>query len=218
MDTLYQAAKWLQLQTLLDPQEMQILFQELGDFSIFITGSLQSRGNSSLSAQDFLSVYTRYIQQLQSGTIPSLKEFQQVFASVFTKDTSCVRVKELDKDREMVQVVRPVVQLQMHQMGYSPLDGKFRSMVRGKESIAWGVQFSYPQLFQDPETGGIEKVDERYPNTELFRTLQKWMRKNTIPTPFIVDDQKVNVPIRLGKMCFGWINSHPQLGNLRVAV
>ena len=98
-------------------------------------------------------------------------------------------------------------------MDYSEHDGKFRPMVFGLDSVTWGLQFSYPQLFMDGRTKEAFAVveSEEFPNTALFHQLQRWMRQNTLPTPFLVDGKRVNSPIRLGKACLPWINRHPQL-------
>jgi hypothetical protein len=59
----------------------------------------------------------------------------------------------------------------------------------------------------------VEAVKETpsFPNTVLFHQIQRWMRGATIPTPFLVDGKGVNVPLRLGKRCLSWINTHAQL-------
>jgi hypothetical protein len=93
------------------------------------------------------------------------------------------------------------------------LDGKFHSIAQGKETITWGLQFSYPQVFQDPKSKSFSKVTNtlEFPNTALFLAQQKWMRQNTLPTPLIVQGKKINLPVRLGKRCFSWIEKHPHL-------
>jgi hypothetical protein len=115
----------------------------------------------------------------------------------------------------------PIIQLQAHTLFYSQLDGQVRSMVRGEGEIHWGIQFSYPQIYQNAQTGQIEKIEdnEKFPNTALFRRLQRWVRDHTRATPLEVGGKRVNLPARLGKQCFSWINRHPQLlaAGIRVA-
>ncbi len=62
-------------------------------------------------------------------------------------------------------------------------------MVLSRKSVTWGLQFSYPQLYQDPRTRQIFKVTDtpEFPNTALFSKLQKWIRSETLPTPFQVE-------------------------------
>jgi hypothetical protein len=92
-------------------------------------------------------------------------------------------------------------------MGYSPLDGVFRPMVLSSSSIFWGLQFSFPQVYQHPKTGEFFEVEE----FGLFELVRKWSREFTVATPMIVEGKRTNIPIRLGKRCFSWINTHPQL-------
>jgi len=205
-----QASKWLKIQLLADLSEMESLFTALEDFSIFISGAVMPKGGD-ITQQQFLKVYSHYIEALKQGQIPSESTYRQMFGASLTKDPEALFVVPVGADRQLLRIGRPVLQLQPHSMDYSPLDGKFRAMVYGLESILWGIQFSYPQLYQDPETKEPLNVDERFPNTVLYKNLQRWVRNHTMPTPFLVDGKKVNVPIRLGKKCLPWINKHPQL-------
>ena len=117
----------------------------------------------------------------------------------------------------MVKVCEPIVQIQVHQMSYSPVDGEFRPMVMSRESIFWGLQFSFPQIYQDPKSLELLEVEEGI-NLELFQSVRRWIRDNTAPTPMVVGGGRVNLPIRLGKKCFSWINNHPQLKAKQLSV
>ena len=94
-------------------------------------------------------------------------------------------------------------------------------MTFGINSIQWGIQFSFPYLFQNVNMEVI-KVREGalFPNASLFKQIQKWMRYHTSPTTFEVEGKEINVPIRLGNKCKTWINFHPQLAakGLRVII
>ena len=139
--------------------------------------------------------------------------YRQTFSSVFTVSSDSVYALPVGTDRRLIRVSRPVIQLQSHALDYSPHDEKFRAMVFGIDSVLWGIQFSYPQLFLDSRTKEAKAVVENgeFPNTRFFHTLQRWIRHHTIPTPFFVEGKRINVPIRLGKECLSWINNHPQL-------
>ena len=208
-----QASKWLQIQVLLDKEEMSSLFEALGPFEIFLTGCLCPIGKGFVSHDGFLEQYSRYVEALKAGQLPEEAVFRSYFSSVFTVARDHLfRVLAAD-NQQIIRVAKPVIQLQMHKMDYSLADGKFRPMVFGMDSIYWGIQFSYPQLYQNPIDKEILQIADRpeFPNTRLFRTLQRWVRHETIPTPFEVSQKKINVPMRLGKNCLSWINHHPQL-------
>jgi hypothetical protein len=209
----YQASKWLSVALLVDADEMKALFESLGPFHIFTVGSVVKRCEGEISKETFLSCYAHYIGQLKTGLLPDDYAYRSLFASIMTTTEEHLYALHVGAEGQLIRIAKPVVQMQSHQLGYSEADGKFRSMVFGTENLLWGLQFSYPQLFEDPQTHAAHKVTEsaQFPDTALFRALQKWTRQNTEPTPFIVQDKIVNVPARLGKNCFSWINEHPQL-------
>jgi hypothetical protein len=113
----------------------------------------------------------------------------------------------------LIKPLKPVIQLQAHHFFYSTLDKKFHPMVLSQESVTWGLQFAYPQLYQDPKTRQVIKVTDsaEFPNSALFSQFSKWIRNATLPTPFEVEGVRVNSPIRIGKKMLGWIQQHPQL-------
>jgi hypothetical protein len=209
-----QASKWLSIQALLSPDEMGRLIEELGEFQIYPT---TPEPQPCIQKKRFLQFYTAYCLDLQNGQLPDASHYRSLFSTFWSADEEAV-VKIPVGENTLCRAVHPVIQLQYHVMGYSPMDKKFRPMVMGQDSMAWGIQFSFPQLFQDPATKKIHKVDQTFANTSLFQTLRRWMRENTVPTPFIVDGNAVNVPIRIGRDARLWVNQHPQLKRLSIRV
>jgi len=63
------------------------------------------------------------------------------------------------------------------------------------------------ELATAPET--MELIELKF--SPLFQKIKVWIRDNTRATPFLVDGERKNVPMRLGKKCFSWINTHPGL-------
>lgn len=209
-----QASKWLKTPALIETEEMVNLFEALGSVKLYMTGCVTPEGGGELFLHDFFDYYHSYICALREGRKPDLSEYRQPFSCAVTTSDDALFVMKLDGGKQLMRVCCPVIQMQLHTMALS--GGHFLSMVLGKDSMSWGIQFSYPQLFQDPKLGDIVKVDEAFPNTPIFKSLQKWMRSNTVPTPFLVNGVTINAPQRLGKNCFGWINNHPDLGDLHV--
>jgi len=208
-----QASKWLSQAILVDANEMASLFDFLGDFYIFLVSSVVDENQGEVAKEEFLKTYSQYIEELKSGLVPNEKNYRHFFSSVFTATGEHLYALPLEDDKQLIRIAKPVVQLQSHKIGYSSADEKFRSGSYGSDAISWGLQFSYPQLYQDNKTHEVFQVknNAQFPNTELFQKIQKWVRNNTVPTPFLINEKQLNVPMRLGKQCFGWINSHPQL-------
>ncbi len=202
-----EASKWLDIQLLVSPEEMEGLIQQLGKFQIFLTGSVTPRAQGEVTKQHFLDIYRRYCTALQKGQLPDTP----LFSCVWTVSPDVVATQKIGEERQLLRLIKPAVQLQPHSMIYSEHDGKFYSMVYGRNSISWGLQFSYPQLYLDPETKEVIKVGANFPNSALFRQIQLWVRAHTLPTPIKTPTASLNLPIRLGKECFSWVNQHPHL-------
>ena len=219
-----QASKWLQVQALLSVNELKGLFksleEDLGTIFLFSCGVVWPKDKQELPQQEFFEVYQSYIHCLMNGQNPDHVLYRSKFSPAMTLSTDSLFTIPVGDDRQIIRVSRPVIQLQSHNIDYSTVDKKFHSMVFGADSIAWGIQFSYPQLFQDNETKQVEMVknNKAFPNSLLFQHLQKWIRKETIPTPFIAEGKLINVPMRLGKECLTWINQHPQLIRKNISV
>jgi hypothetical protein len=208
----YQASKWQSCHVLLEAEEMKELFDVLGHFWIVQISGLIPIGQEMIPREDFLSFYNTYIATLKEGVIPADNRLRTYFSSVFTIDLNALYAVKVNQEQSVVKIRKPVVQLQSHRFDYSLADGKFRSMVLGYDSVHWGLQFSYPHLYQDDnmEVFTVRESDQ-FPNTALFKQIQRWIRSHTMATPFEVNGKQVNVPIRLGRQCLSWINSHPQL-------
>ncbi|MBY0529537.1 MAG: hypothetical protein K2P51_05030 [Rhabdochlamydiaceae bacterium] len=208
-----QVSKWLKYQVLLSQQEMKGLLEALKPLFIAVGSEPVTLDNALIAPEEFLRIYAGYVQALIAGSLPEDKLLRRTFSSLFTQDLEALYAMPVGKDKFLIKSIRPVIQLQAHQFFYSTLDGKFHPMVLGKESVLWGIQFAYPQLCQDPRTKRIAKVEmsSEFPNTALFSRLTRWMRDHTMPTPFVVNEVRTQAPIRIGRECLVWIESHPQL-------
>lgn len=208
-----QASKWQKCQVLLDDVEMERLFASLGAVELYLCGGVLEKGKENLPVSSFIEKYRAYIDQLKNGSVPDINEYRFFFSAFMTTTSEALYAIPVETDKLLVRVSKPIVQVQVLNFHYSDIDGSFHGGVFGKDSIVWGVQFSYPQLYQDAKTKQVDMVrnSSHFPNSLLFNKLQKWMRQNTMPTPFIVNGSIVNVPLRIGKQCLSWINNHPQL-------
>lgn len=207
---MLKASKWIKLPVLIDLSEIEELFhhlhQTVAPFRLFHVQSIVSRGEGELPLHKFIADYADYIACLKNGTVPT----KDLLSPVMSLDEDSIYIRDVSGERALYQPKLPVVQLQPNKIRYSLEDGAFRSQLYGSDSISWGIQFSFPMIYQDAQTHEIIKT-ETVENARLFRALQKWVRTSTRATPFIVNGKKQNEPFRLGKKCFEWINLHPQL-------
>ena len=211
IEGVLQVAKQLKLQVLLDPIEMRDLLKVLEPLYIYVVGQKVTLEEALISNEAFLLAYQEYVQGLKEGNLKDAKSLQRFFSSVWSADPSAVYAMHLPDGHYLVKQIQPAVQLQAHSVFYSKLDGEFHPMVLSQESITWGIQFSYPQIYQDPKTSQIEKVPPHSLNSQLFTTLRRWVREFTCAMPFCVENKRVNASIRIGKKALEWIDSHPQL-------
>jgi len=211
-----EVSKALKFQVLLDEHEMAELLHSLEPFEIFIVSQVVGLDHGRLGKEQFLKAYQSYSSALKEGALPEEKTLRPIFSSLWTKTVDVLYAARVGEDKFLIKALKPIVQLQLHHLSYSPVDDKFHPMVQGRDSITWGLQFSYPQIFQHPKTKEFSKVlnTPEFPNSVLFLALGRWLRQNTLPTPLITGgdlENRVNLPVRLGKHCFPWINRHPRL-------
>ncbi|MCX6990661.1 MAG: hypothetical protein NTX49_06345 [Chlamydiae bacterium] len=217
---MYHASKWLKHQILIDEVGMKELFESIGKCYIcHASGPVQS-ANTFISKEKILEVYASYIQAIKQGQPIDEKELRRFFCNYLTYDLDSLYGVPISQDRCLIKVARPVVQMQFHHFFPSTVDGKFHSMVMTEDSVHWGVQFSYPQIFEDPKTHQYFKMNESpdFPNTALFKNVIRYIRSHTVPTPFIFQGVRTRVPFRLGKSCFSWINTHKELKEKGIVV
>jgi hypothetical protein len=223
-DPAFEASKWLELRFLIDVDEMKSLLAALDPVGIYLANSVSALGEGFVPHELFLEGYGQYVNSLKSGEVPESGVYRTLFSSSWTVNASHLYAVPVSDTQQLIRIERPVLQFQTHCMDYSSADDTFKSMVYGRDSILWGLQCSYPQIFQNHTTHQIDKVTDSddFPNTRLFRALQNWLRLNTTPTPFIVGEgdktHLINSPMRLGKQCFSWINQHPQLIAKKISV
>jgi hypothetical protein len=91
-------------------------------------------------------------------------------------------------------------------------------MVFGPESVSWGIQFSYPQIFESDEGTVMWGRGDDSPNVPLYKELTRWLRNATVPTAFMWCGEKVVTPLRLGKELLPWIHDHPELRRKQIEV
>lgn len=180
-------------------------------FQIYTVHRVTGLDEGTHNPDIFLECYADYITTLKRGEVPQEERFRPLFSGVWSVSKEALYSLELAEKRRLIKVAKPVVQSKLNQICYSPDDQQFRTQIFGTDSICWGIQLSFPTLYLDPKTFEAKPTRE-FPNMALFKSIQRWIREKTRPTPFRTGPNSISyVPIRLGKKCFSWIASHPQL-------
>lgn len=192
----YDAAKWQKMQVLLEASEFASLLDLAG-------GVLFDR-LEEISHERAKKEYSDYVTALREGRVPSPPSF----AWSWSLSLEAFYILDTGNGRQ-IKVKEPVVQLTHHQMNYTPEENAFRSNLFGPETIYWGLQFAFPQLFMEPVSKEVVKVSDpkRFYNLSLFRQVKSFLREHSLPTPF----EGVNAPQRVGKQALSWVANHPHL-------
>jgi hypothetical protein len=206
-----QATKWLKLPLFLSREEIRSLLTALGKIHIVPLSGVFREGMEELSPQSYEDLYSSYLESLCRGE-PASPDKKLI--SAWTLNLDSIEVIQVASGA-LVKPKLPVVQVQPFWLNYSTTDGKFHEMAFSRESLAWGLQFSFPQLFQEPAHLEILKVQEpEFPNAGLFKNIQRFSRASTVPTPFMLPDgSKLNHPCRIGKSLLSKASEMPQLVN-----
>jgi hypothetical protein len=189
----YKVSKWLSLAFLVDSEEFNHFLDEMGDVKFFRTGEILTSLEPK-TKKEFSTHYDRYLKSLETDVSEKLEPL------LMTYDENDVYGLQVGQDKYLIYPKSPVIQIREHQFTLT-IDDRIQPMVFGKDSIRWGLIFSYPQIFYDPIEKKIVQVlkDLDSPNTEGFKNLQKWVRENTKPSPFSIKGKKINATFRIGK-------------------
>ncbi len=210
----FQASKWMKHPVLLDVTEMKDLLSALDNCWIVQTSGVISKEHVIITKKNFLEMYEKYLQNLRNGISSMDFQMRSFFSSVFTSTLDALylyRLPKNEKEEYLVKVCLPVIQLQAHNFHYSSEDDSFRSMAFGQTTFSWGIQFSYPHMYQDNNFKMYAgKEMEIFPNTSLYKKLQQWIRSHTTVTTIEAKGKRKNIPIRVGKNCGNWVEKLPQ--------
>ncbi|MFY7843017.1 MAG: CinA family protein [Rhabdochlamydiaceae bacterium] len=206
----YSVSKWLKYHVLLDEEELKGLIENLPSFRYYKTGQVLPIEESTGSSSEFLDKYRLYIRDLIHPSF-SKQDLTCVW-SVSSEALYSIKVKE---NKVILRPKQPVLQIQNHQFLYSSLDRSFRSMINSLDSIPFGIEISYPQIFEDPHSHEFIKVRSHngFENNRLFSQLSHWIRHHTVPMCVILDHQSHHLPIRIGKKVLSWVHLIPSLEN-----
>ncbi len=205
----FNVSKWLKHQVLLDLEEMRELLEHIYPARLYNVSEITA--NPCVDVETFLEKYARYIEELKKGFILPLKEIRSIFSSALSEIPDVFYAYPVREGGFLLKFLKPAVQMQVHHFLPSTLDGKIHPMVLSQDSVSWGIQFAYPQIFQDPKSHLFSKVGDSFPNTSLFLKMARFFRNHTQPVTFLWNGNKVVTSLRLGKKAYCWIKKHPQL-------
>jgi hypothetical protein len=178
---------------------------------LFRTGEILT-SLTSLSKESFSKEYEEYLKSLETDSSSKISPL------LMTYDEKDVYGLEVGKEKYLIYPRYPVIQVREHQFTMT-IDDRIQPMVFGKDSIRWGLIFSYPQIFYDPVEKKIKQVlkESTSLNTEGFKKIQRWVRDYTKPVPFVIKGKKTNATFRVGKNS-SRISHHRDLEKYQIGV
>lgn len=215
----YQVSKWLHFQVLLSKEEMEDLLNLEENLLLYPASDICAIGSPLVEKKSFIEAYGEYLEALKSEN-PDFTPYRRLFSCYATVSPDCLYSVEVSEKEQLIRPKLPVIQLRPHQMGYSKIDSAIYPMSLGAGAIAWGLQISYPQIFQNPHSQEIVKVGtgDIFPNTAPFKNLSRWMRLKTEPVIFNAHGKRIATPVRIGKEALSLVSSHRQLQALELEV
>jgi len=205
----YLCSKWISYHFLVNLEEFKDLLELLDTDCIFQIGKI-FRGLKADFKKDLIEAYNQTLIMLKSNKF-DLSLLKQNLPVAIGKSPSAFYLFNPKEDAYTVKISKPVLQLQLNTFRYSFLDKTIRLNSLGEDCIFWGFKLSHPQIFQDPDSNKIKKIDSSFENFPYFSQIRKWMRDKTSVARFIIEQKKVVSTLRIGKKCFSWIHLHPQL-------
>lgn len=206
-------AKWLQTPLLCSLEELDLLLHSLGSIFLVPAGGLLEREALFVSPEDLRSTYQQYLAWIVSSAALPSAEMRRHLTLMMSVSLDSFSAAEIKTGRFMIKPVQPVVMIQPYHFFMSSLDQKIHSMVMSQESISWGLQFSYPQMYEDPKNHLFGKISEapEFPNTALYKKVVQWVRSFAMPAPVHYMGQKTHASFRIGKQAFALAQAHKGL-------
>jgi hypothetical protein len=209
----FHCSKWLRHVVLLEKSEMQSLLDAMGSFFLVPATGLVSVDSFLVEKGTFLSRYESYLQQIvESPEFPS-SSVRNAFTLMLSSSLDSFYALEVPSNKFIIRARLPVIQLQMYHCFFSKLDQKIHSMAMNKESFSWGLQISYPQIYEDPNTHEFINVlkSQDLQDTKLYKEIVQWIRNHTKPVCLSFHGHTIWAPFRMGKGARDWTFAHKGL-------
>lgn len=203
-------SKWVKHAILLDKEEMESFWQLLTSCIIISPVQKVFQEKWQVTKEYFLSQYESYLSWLQlEEEFPPLS-LRKEFTLMISAFMEAFYAVSLSSDQFLIKAKSPVIQIQIYHCFISKFDKKIYPMAMNADSFAYGLQISYPQIYEEAHTGKFKKMllEKDFPNTILYKQIVQWLRNNTKPAIFFLGDKEEVAPFRIGKKKNDSTNNH----------
>ncbi len=204
----YQASKWWKLQVFFSLDALDFFFQDLGSFWICPLGKVLQEEEQILEKDQYLQAYKKKVDQYLTHHITPIEEISPCAFTVLKED---LYLMNLSQNRFLLKIKNPVVQVHPYFFRFSKQNRSFLSNVYAEDSIFWGLQFSFPQIFQDEDLNLHKVHPQTFANAALFQKMRRWIRKHTSPISFEFEGEKIVTSMRASPQLFCLLQKYPKL-------
>lgn len=196
----YKCAKWLHHAVLFSESELEDFLSCLGPCFFLPLAEPVSQGSWCVRKEVVIDRYREYLEMVRNQSDLPSSTVRRFFSLGLTSSLEDVYALPLSGDRIFIKPCRPIVQVQLYRCYFSA-EKKFHPMILHPNSFSFGLQFSYPQIYEDPHTHQFSKVlqDVTFSNTKVYKNIVSWIRSHTKPFTVVADGIVIPAPFRVGK-------------------
>ncbi len=201
-----QTAKSLTYAALLTEEQLASLLDHLAPSFLMPVSGVLGPDEFFLGRDEFLRRYRDYLEASFSGSSIDGRGLTLLMTPAI-EDAYAMEVRP---GGYLIKALAPMIQIRAHDFIFSPEERAFHSSIHGSGAIPWGIQFSYPQIATDPKSGEVIEVlkSEACVCSPLFKKLTSWMRRETMPTPFLARGERKVATFRVGRESQEWAAGH----------
>lgn len=177
---------------LLHPEEIKLLFAELGIDSCFFLGKMMQKEEVEISIEQFLTIYHQEYDRFIQGN-----KSLNFCCCALVADRENFLFKEIGQ-QVIVKPKVPVIQISFAYFTLEKNGGQIQEKAFGADNIFWGIKCSFFQLYMD-EQQQVHQALTELASGKIFRNLFAWSRVHTKPVAFHYLDKKIATTLRIGK-------------------
>lgn len=203
----YRASKWIAFQMLLTRNELEDLFNEISAQVFCCIAKVDEEKNLLYHKESYLSLYTSYLEALKSQNKFLIKQLLISLNVALAYDESSLYKVLAPNNKCLIKIKKPCIQVKPFNFVYHFGLEKFLTNIKSEEAIYFGLEFSFPQIFQDPQSQEIQSLFKN--NLSLsetyFNKIRLFVREKTKPAKFLISDKRKVATFRIGKTCAGFV-------------
>ncbi len=196
----YRASKWLSFYCLFSDLELQSIIEKLEVLRVFNLSQVGNEKKLSLDKLDFFNFYKNYLEAMRLDQKEVLGEISKAMNLGVCFELEDYYKLSVGDNRFIIKNKAPIIQIHPFSFRYDRILHKFFDQAKSSDAIFFGLEFKFPQIYQDPKTS---KVIEVYKegidiNAKKFKILRRFIKDSSRPARFLIDGEKKVATFRVG--------------------